>query len=121
MFDMDSSPAAAAVAALGAALEQAQQAVADELWRSVDGELADLIEAVHRHQGQLQSVVLNLLAEFTERGVPEAIGAVNARVWLRHRLRETPSAAGAPPPRWPPPARPRAPTPRSAPHSRRGP
>ncbi len=89
------SPANAALAVLEAALENFLQAAANEAWRGTDAESVDLVERTHRLRGRFQYAHLVSVAEMDERGVAEVSGAKSTKAWLRHRLRETPAAAGA--------------------------
>ncbi len=89
------SPANAALAVLEAALENFLQTAANEAWRGTDAESVDLVERTHRLRGKLQYAHLVSVAEMTERGAAEVSGAKSTKAWLRHRLRETPAAAGA--------------------------
>ncbi|MGQ0845675.1 MAG: DUF222 domain-containing protein [Sporichthyaceae bacterium] len=91
---MEPTPVAAAMAALRSAVTGLQMAVGQELYRSLDGEVGELIEQAHLAEGQLRSVSLALVGEFEDRGIATAVGAVSTRSWLRDRLRETVSAAG---------------------------
>ncbi len=89
------SPANAALGVLEAALEDFLQAAANEAWRGTDAESVDLVERTHRLRGRFQYAHLVSVAEMTERGAAEVSGAKSTKAWLRHRLRETPAAAGA--------------------------
>lgn len=94
-MSMDSSHPTTAIFALEHSLDDALTAAGGELWRCVDNELSDLVERTHRLLGRIRALHLAAVAEFDERGIAEATGALNTRAWLRHRLNETHAAAGA--------------------------
>src|ERR1700709_89208 len=64
------------------------------LWRCQETKLIGLLEGSHRILAQAHGVHLALVAEITDRKIPESLAAINTRNYLRAKLVLNPGEAG---------------------------
>jgi uncharacterized protein DUF222 len=92
MSNATASPPAQILTDLAAAMDAARVAVG-ELWRCPERDLLGLVEGTHRLLAQAHAVHLAVVAELTERKIPETVAGIDTRNYLRAKLALSPCEA----------------------------